>query len=401
MPVIPTSQQTDAWYALPFDERNKQTFDQWLGNTSPAPAQDTARLPPSDFPGAANMKIDTPGGTGSEATTYQATPSSASDPQSAHDAAIANAFQQYLGRAASASDLATFRSNPYGNYATVPGWTQMRVQEIAQSPEAQAYAAGRKKVMPVPTVTPATGGVGPAPTATSGNTATPYSNSSQSLLLNAALQRLSQLEQPIDHTAEDAYTKMALDRVNQLSGAPFTDRENAALLTQHMAPLTQARDTAKQQAAEEMSRRGIIPSSGVFQDRMKAIDTAYERGVAGVTNTLNIQGIDATQKNAALQLQILDSLVSMGRMSRQEAEQRSLAIVQTAGIPFDTDLRTLGALTSASGGNDGGSAMSALLSLGGLNLRGSQIATDQNGQDAQAIGSVVGYILSHHQDFGF
>lgn len=239
----------------------------------------------------------------------------------------------------------------------------------------------------------------PAPPPTS--TKTPY-DGSQSLLLNAALQRLSQLQQPIDRTAEDAYTKMALDRVAKLGGAPFTDTQNAALLTQHMEPLTQARDQAKRQAAEDLSRRGFTPTSGVFQDRMKAIDTAYERGVAGVTNSLNIQGIDATQKNAALQLQILDSLVSMGRVSRQEADQRSAEILQTAGVPFETDLKTLNSLTTASNsGPSADSIINSLMQLGGLNQRGNVIQTQQNAQDAAAMGQVVGYILSHHADFGF
>ncbi len=111
--------------------------------------------------------------------------------------------------------------------------------------------------------------------------------------------------------------------------------------------------------------------------------------------------IDATQKNAALQLQILDSLVSMGRMSRQEADQRSQEIVQTAAVPFSTDLQTLGALTTASGGDNASSIISSLLGLGALDQRGNVIATQNNSMDAQALGSVISYILNNHGSFGF
>lgn len=401
MPVIPTTQQTDAWYALPFEERNRQTFDQFIGNTGQAESQPSADPTPAqpnnpgihnDWPGLDLPNITTPGGTGSEWTPT----APAVDPSQYRlmGAApidlntILGFYQQYLGRTPGVDEV-YFASGHPGGAAALEDF-------IKNSAEAQGRAA--KKVQPVPTVTPAPATRGPAPAV---NTTTPYRNSSQDLLLNAALQRLSQLQMPIDHSNEDLYAKFALDRVSQLSGAPFSDKESAALLTKNMAPLTQARDTAKQQATEDLARRGIGPSSGVFQDRMKAIDQAYERGVAGVTNTLNVQGIDQVQKNAAMQLQILDSLVSMGRMSRQEAEQRSLAIVQTAGIPFDTDLRTLSALSGAAGGDNSSSLISSLLNIGGLNLKGAQIDAEQSGQDANAIGSVVGYIMAHHADFGF
>jgi hypothetical protein len=377
MPVIPTAAQTDAWYALPADEHNRQTLDQFVGNMSPAPP-------------ASSFQIDTPGGTGSEATTQQATSPATPDASTFRlmgsnpiDAgSILGFYQKYLGRTPSQDEVYYASGHPGGASALE--------SFIANSAEAQ-QATARKKVMPIPTITP---NAAPSPTQT------PY-DGSQALLLNAALQRLTQLQQPIDHSNEDLFAKYALDRVGQLSGAPFTDTQNASLLTQHMAPLTQARDTAKQQAAVDLSRRGFTPESGVFQDRMKQIDLAYQRGVANVTNTLNVQGIDQNTKNQQLQLQILSSLVDMGRMSRQEADQRSQQIVTTAALPFNTDLQTLAALTSASGGDNASSLISSLLGIGGLNLKGTEIANQNDQANSQAIGSVIGYILNNHSAFGF
>lgn len=291
-------------------------------------------------------------------------------------------YDQYLGRVPNAEEVYYASGHPGGAVALE--------DFIKNSPEAQSRAtAGRQKT------------IGPAATPPPNPTATPYENSSQSLLLNAALQRLSQLQQPIDHSNEDLYAKYALDRVQQLSGAPFTDTQSAALLTKNMEPLTRARDAAKQQAGEELARRGFTPSSGVFLNKMQQIDAAYQKGVAGVTNNLNVQGIDQAQKNAAMQLQILDSLVNMGKMSRQEADLRSQQIVQTAGIPFDTDLRTLQAMTAAAGGQDASSLIASLTGLGKLNLTGTEMNNRNDAANAEMINTVVSYILNHHGSFGF
>lgn len=363
--------------------------------------------------------VTTPGGAGSEATPYaldqsgrqkvQKTDIQGADggdgggggdvfsgglpnvPAPGNDAnQVAGWYSSFLGRAPEAGIVDTWLKS---------GLSLGQIQNaIANSSEAMTYAKskGFGQPNPVPAQT-GNGGGGAAPV----NTTTPYKNSSQDLLLNAVLQRLKQLQTPVDTSMSDLFAKMGLAQVDKLNGPPFTDTQNAALLTQHMEPLTQARDTTKQQAAESLSRRGIGPSSGVFVDTMNKIDQAYQRGVAGVTNTLNIQGIDQQTKNNQLQLTILSSLADMSRVNQQIADQRSQELVTTAAIPFNTDLQTLSALSSAGGGDNASSLISSLLGLGGLNLKGNAIAADQSGQDAQAIGSVIGYIMSHHAEFGF
>lgn len=290
-------------------------------------------------------------------------------------------FSTYQGKSATPQDVTALLNS---------GKSLGQIQnEIANSPDAQTFASrpGGNLNQPGSAGAPASRGGG---------------DSSQALLINAALQRLSQLQQPIDHTNEDLYTKYALDRVGTLGGAPFSDSQSAALLTKNLEPLTQARDQAKQQAAQDLSRRGFTPQSGVFQQRMSQIDQAYERGVAGVTNTLNVQGIDQAQKNAQQQLQILDSLVTMGKMSRQEADQRSQEIVQTAGIPLSSDQSVLQSLNQSAGnGNDASSIIQSLLSLGQSNQRGTIIQNQNDQQNAAAMGQVIGYILNNHSAFGF
>lgn len=394
--------QLDAAYKAGKFESGSRVPDilQMYGGQPAAPAPANNPNIRSDFPGAANLTIQapptstTPGGSGSEATMNQLAPSSASDPLSAHDAAITQAFQQYLGRAASPSDLASFRSNPYGSYQTVPGWTQMRVQEIAQSPEAQAYAAAgpaRQKITPVPAVTQTTGNPTPTPTG-SGNPSTIYGNDpNASLLINTILSRLQQLQKPVDTTAQDAYAKQALDRVQQLSGAPFTDPQSQALITKMRDPLTQARDQAKQQAAEQLSRRGIGPTSGVFVDTMSKIDQAYERGIASGTNSLAVKGIDQQTQNAMQQLQILNSIVEMNRATQNQQEGLSSQLVPTAASLTNFDSSRLDQLLRASGsaGGDPTSLISALTGLGGLGIQQQGLNNSANSANAYALAQMV------------
>lgn len=320
---------------------------------------------PRDYPPMDQSLVSDPGRQKTQPVPIYQPPNPSAPPAATGSTAdqISQIYQQDLGRKAG------YYSN--GNVDagdTWQNWMSMSpdaaAAAIAASPEAQAYKQ--------------------------------QGQNSQGLLLDSVLQRLKMLQQPISDPYGDAYAKQALTRVDQLNGAPFTDQQSAALLTKNMEPLTRARDQAKQQAAQDLSRRGFGPSSGVFQDRMKSIDAAYQTGTAGVTNSLNIQGITQAQQNAQQQLQILDSLVQMGRMSRQEADQRSQQIVQTAGIPFSTDTSLLGSLNSAAGGDQSSALINALMNLGSLNTRGTQIA-NQNSQDSsQALGAFLSYLLQSH-----
>jgi hypothetical protein len=102
---------------------------------------------------------------------------------------------------------------------------------------------------------------------------------------------------------------------------------------------------------------------------MKQIDRRIRSGVANVTNTLNVQGIDQNTKNQQLQLQILEFARDMGRMSRNEADQRSQQIVRPRGFRSTRICRRSRAHECV-GRDNASSLISSLLNLGGLNLEG-------------------------------
>jgi len=226
--------------------------------------------------------------------------------------------------------------------------------------------------------------------ASSSNPATTYGNDpNASLLINTVLSRLAQLNRPVDTTAQDAYIKQALDRVQQLSGAPFTDNQSQALLTKNMEPLTQARDQAKQQAAEDLSRRGFTPTSGVFQDRMKQIDLAYQRGVSNVVNTLNVKGIDQQTVNANTQLAIMNSIVDMSRATQMQQEGLSSQLVPTAATLSNLDNSRLSLLLQAANSGNPDQLISALTGVGQLGNQTQYLQNQQSAASSAALAQLI------------
>lgn len=228
------------------------------------------------------------------------------------------------------------------------------------------------------------------------NTQTQYPDQSTELLLNTVLQRLQELQKPVQDPFGDLYAQKALELVAKLGAAPFSDAESQALITQYRDPLTQARDARKQQITEELGARGFGPTSGVFRSELAQVDDLYQQGIAQGSNALGVRAVQQKQANQAQQMQLLDSLVSMGRMSRQEATQRAQELLQNSAIPMDIDLQRLNALLAASGDNqvNPSSIFSNIAQQQALANQQNQIANQQSQANAATWGQLIGYLLS-------
>lgn len=219
------------------------------------------------------------------------------------------------------------------------------------------------------------GGTGTGAAAGPGaDTTVGYDDPATKLFMNELLARLEELRQPVNDPFQNLYSILALNRVNDLGGAPYTAGEDAALRTKYMDPLTQARDTAKQQKAEELSRRGIGPTSGVFIDAMNKIDQGYEHAVGAASNDTAIRAIDEKQARAQQQLSILVNLLNMSAGTRSEQNARSQELLQTASVPMSIDEQRLQLLLNAS--SEGATPPGTLLSTL-TNLRGQDNSTAQ------------------------
>lgn len=224
-----------------------------------------------------------------------------------------------------------------------------------------------------------------------------YDDPSSMLYLTQALQRLSSLNQ--QQTQVDPFQQLlqlfGLNRVSDLSGAPYTAGEDAALRTRYLEPLTQARDAALRQNKERVAARGMLPSSGLLDVLNRDVNTGYQKAVAGAANDTAIQAINEKQRRAQEQLAILSSLLGVSQTAQDRNNALGREAVSTAALFPQFDERRLNELLAASGegATSPTSALSALTQLGGLNLSTQRLNDQNSANSAAAWGQILGYIL--------
>lgn len=217
-----------------------------------------------------------------------------------------------------------------------------------------------------------------------------YTDPSSMLYLQQVLQRLQQVQQPQDNSILDLLKSLAMTQVQKLQQKPYSAADDQALITQYREPLNQARDTAKQQAALDLSRRGIGPTSGVYQDRMKQIDQAYVKGVAQGSNQMGVNAVQQQNTNALQALQILSGLQSATNTQTDRSNAMSDQAVNLAKMFPDFDATRLDQLLRASGDTSGSSsALSSLVGLGNLNLNAAGMNNANDSANAAAWGKLI------------
>jgi hypothetical protein len=230
-----------------------------------------------------------------------------------------------------------------------------------------------------------------------------YTDASSQLYVNEILNRLRQLRSPVSDPLAPLYQLSALSRIRDLGNDPYTNADDAALVAKYRDPLTQARDAAKQQAAEQLARRNIGPSSGVFIDTMNKIDQGYERGIAAGANNLAVNAVTQRQRNLDEQLQIFSDLLNYGKSSRTENTAQADDLLRVASLLPGMDENRLKLLLEASGEGSGGSpsaTTSALLGQGQQQLTQS-LVNSKNAQDTSSTwGAVLNYYINHPEIFG-
>lgn len=101
-------------------------------------------------------------------------------------------------------------------------------------------------------------------------------------------------------------------RIAELNQAPFSAAEEDALKTRTRDDLTKTRDQEYQNAREDIARRGMADSSGVLDDRLKAIDSAYTTADAKGQNDLMLWIADQAQQRKNQAASIAAQLAGAG-----------------------------------------------------------------------------------------
>lgn len=224
---------------------------------------------------------------------------------------------------------------------------------------------------------------------------TGYQDAPTDLYVNEVLSYLENLRKPIDDPFRPLFELMALGRVGDLQGAPYTAGEDAALRARYLEPLTQARDANREFTTEQLGRYGYLPSSGLFQERMGDIDRGYERNVAAGANEMAVRAIQEKQNRENQALDILGTLVSLQRTGRDEDLSRGREVVSTSKLLPDLGAQRLDELLRASdsGSAAQGQSLSALMQLLGINLDDQQYQQARRDQSSEAWGAFIASVL--------
>ncbi len=217
--------------------------------------------------------------------------------------------------------------------------------------------------------------------------------SSNELYVNEIMNRLQALHQPVQDPLQPLYQLMALQRVQNLNGAPYTAGEDAALTAHYMDPLTQARDAALGRNKEQAGARGFLPTSGLSQSLNQGVERDYEKAVAGGANDLAVQAVNEKQRRQDEQLTILSQLLTQNQGARGEDNARAQELLATAGLLPGIDQQSLNALLAASNDNSAGNASQLLNYIASL-TQNNTLRTDVNGQNTSyLLGQLVDGLL--------
>jgi len=108
------------------------------------------------------------------------------------------------------------------------------------------------------------------------------------------------------------FASEARQRIAELNQAPFSSAEENALKTRTRDDLTKTRDQQYQNAREDIARRGMADSSGVLDERLKAIDAAYTTADAKGQNDLMLWIADQAQQRKNQAATIAQALAGLG-----------------------------------------------------------------------------------------
>ena len=115
---------------------------------------------------------------------------------------------------------------------------------------------------------------------------------------------------------------------------------------------------------------------------------------SGIKQKILSGSLDEKNRRGQEQLSILANLLQVNRTGADRQNDRYDQIVQLAKVFPDFDAQRLDQLLRASdSGTNPASAMSALTSLGGLNLSAQRDANANSQDSAAAWGQILGYIM--------
>jgi hypothetical protein len=133
-----------------------------------------------------------------------------------------------------------------------------------------------------------------------------------------AAQRAQELQNPPGGSGQALLENALRDIAAKFQGGGYTPAEQEVFQTQAIDPLERLRTARKQQVMQELSRRGITPSSGVAQSMLADVDRQFDAQRATTQRGIAAQGAQETQQRMLQAVQLLSSLAGTqeGRLDK-------------------------------------------------------------------------------------
>lgn len=260
---------------------------------------------------------------------------------------IGAAYRSALGRDPDARELASEQEN-LGKYGSAQ--LEANLRERAKSTGDRIYdsqsAAGNAMYgsgTNNATNTPTGGYQAPA----FRNTSPTFSDPSQRLIEDSSLARYAQLQNPGANSGQAMYEQEIKNLIQTLKGPVYSAGDEATIKAGALDAVMRDRDQTKQRWLEEVSRRGMAPSSGPALEGLRRIDEHYKTLQTTVDAQFARDAIDQTRaqrqqvvSNAGLlagtENNRLDQALDVARIPynlSNDAFSRNLSLVNTGGSP--------------------------------------------------------------------
>lgn len=125
---------------------------------------------------------------------------------------------------------------------------------------------------------------------------------------NAAANRANALTNPPNGSGQNLLEQLLKSVSEKFQGGGFTPAEQDVFQTQALDPLERLRTARKQQVMEELSRRGIPPSSGIAQQMLQNVDAQFDSHRATTQRDIAAKGANETTSRMMQAVQLLTQL---------------------------------------------------------------------------------------------
>lgn len=179
------------------------------------------------------------------------------------------------------------------------------------------------------------------------NTSPLFDDPASRLLEDYALDRFGQRMNPDPNSGTAMYEQYAKELINTLKGPVYSAQDESIIKGKAINQIGLEQDQTTQQWLEELSRRGIPPSSGVALDGIlkiknhfaglrTTVESEFARGAIDATRQQRFQALDTTGKLANSEesrLREAGTYAAMPLELQNNAFQRNLQLVGAGGSP--------------------------------------------------------------------